>query len=553
MNFKLTILFYQNFEKDTSLLLEFTKKSLSLSLVSILSMGILVTSFEGCSKKKSNNDTLVYAKPKDAITLDPGDISESESSGVSQNIFETLVNYKDESTEIEPALAESWETSPDGLTWTFHLKKGVKFHDETEFNSEAVKFNYDRQMDSKSPYRFNGKFEYWHLFFGNVLETQAKDPLTVVFKLKDKDPVFLANLALFTMGIASPTAIKKFGKDTFKNPVGTGPFTFVSWAQNEKLLLKSNQNYWGEKPKIKQLIFKPIADNSVRLLELEKGSIQGMDSVSPDNLEKIEANKDLQVLKQDGLNVSYLSINTQKPPFDNPKVRLAMNYAINKDELVKAFYFNGTVASVAKNPLPPTQWGYNDSILPYKYDLEKAKQLIKESGVDLSKTFELWAPPPRSYMSQPQKVAEAIQADFKKIGLNTKIITYELGTYFEKISKGEDDMCIMGWIGDNGDPDNFLYVFFSSKNRVKGSASNYAFYKNEEMDKLLDAAKKEMDHQKRVDMYMRAQEVFHKDVPWVTLFHTKQIAVFRSNVSGYKLHPVGAKIFKNVYFNNKPE
>lgn len=527
------------------------KKVSTLGLLAVISFSVLSTS--GCARKKNKFDALVFAKAKDAVTLDVADITDSESSAVSQNIFETLVRYKDESTEVEPALAESWSTSPDGLVWTFNLKKGVKFHDGTDFNAQAVKFNYDRQMDEKNPYRYNGKFEYWHLFFGNVSETQAKDEHTVVFKLKEKDPIFLANLALFTMGIASPESIKKYGKDIFKNPVGTGPFSFGSWTQNERILLRANQNYWGEKPKIKKLIFKPIADNSVRLLELEKGSVQGMDSINPDNLERVEKNPNLKILSQPGLNVSYLAFNNMKPPLDNPKVRMAINYAVNKDQLIQAFYFKGKVGSVAKNPMPPTQWGYNDTIQPYKYDKEKAKQLIKESGADLSRTLELWAPPPRAYMAQPLKVAESIQADLKEIGIETKIITYELGTYFNKISSGEHDMCIMGWIGDNGDPDNFLYVFFSSNNTKKGSASNYAFYKSPEMDSLLNGAKREMNQEKRTKMYMDAQEVFHKDVPWLTLFHTKQIAVFRSNVMGYKLHPVGAKLFKGVYYENAPQ
>lgn len=524
------------------------KKVGTYTLLAIFSLSVLSTS--GCARKKNKTDALVFAKAKDAVTLDPGDITESESSGVSQNIFETLVRYKDESTEVEPALAESWDTSPDGLVWTFKLRKGIKFHDGTDFNSDAVKFNYDRQMDTKNPYRFNGKFEYWHLFFGNVKEIIAKDTNTIQFRLGAKDPVFLANLALFNMGIASPESIKKYGKDIFKNPVGTGPFSFGSWTQNERILLRSNPNYWGPVPKIKKLIFKPVADNSVRLLELEKGSIQGMDSISPDNLERVEKNPNLKVLSQDGLNVSYVAFNTQKPPLDNVKVRMAINHAVNKQELLNAFYFKGKVAKVAKNPMPPTQWGYDESTKPITYDLEKAKQLIKESGADLSRTLELYAPPPRSYMAQPQKVAESIQADLKEIGIKTKIVTYELGTYFNKISSGDHDMCIMGWIGDNGDPDNFLYVFFSSNNTVKGSASNYAFYKNAEMDKLLNDAKLELNKEKRVEMYHKAQEIYQKDVPWMTLFHTKQLAAFRSNVMGYKLHPVGAKIFKGVYYQN---
>ncbi|MBC7474662.1 MAG: ABC transporter substrate-binding protein, partial [Candidatus Sericytochromatia bacterium] len=522
----------------------------SFAVLSLFTLTMLGAEIQGCTSKIKDQKDLVFGKAKDAVTLDPADITDGESSGVSQNIFETLVRYKDETVDIEPALAESWTTSQDGLTWTFKLRKGVKFHDGTDFNAESVKFNYDRQMDKNNKFRFNGKFEYWNLFFPSITKIDAKDPETVVFTLKEKDPIFLANLAMFTMGIASPDSIKKFGKDIFKNPVGTGAFKFVEWSQNEKILLKANTEYWSDKPKIRNLIFKPIPDNSVRLLELEKGSIQGMDGINPDNLAKVEENKDLKVLTQPGMNVSYMSMNTEKKPMDNLKVRLAINYAINKDALVKAFYYNGKVGIAAKNPLPPVVWGYNDKIEPFKYDREKAKQLLKESGADLSKPIELWAPPPRPYMPQPQKVAEAIQADLKDVGLNSKIITYELGTYLNKIAKGEQDACLMGWIGDNGDPDNFLYVFFSSRNTIKGNASNYSFYKNAEMDKLLDGAKKEMDKKKRTDMYMKVQEIFHRDVPWVPLFHSTQIAIFRKNVMGYKLHPVGSKLFKNVYFDN---
>ena len=521
-------------------------KFLKSATLSLLAVSVFATTFTACGTK-SKEETLVFGKAKDAVKLDPADISEGESSAVTQNMFETLVKYKDESTEVEPALAESWKVSDSGLVWTFKLKKGIKFHDGTEFNAESVKFNYDRQMDKKSPFRFDGKFEYWDMFFTNVLKTDAKGD-EVTFTLKDKDPTFLPNLALFTMGIASPKAIKDFGKDFFKNPVGTGPFKFVSWTQNEKIVLKANDNYWGEKVKLKKLIFKPIPDNSVRLLELEKGSIQGMDGINPDDLAKMQSNKDLSVITQLGMNVAYLAMNTEKPPFDNPKVRLAINYAINREALIKAFFADGKVGIPAKNPIPPTLWSYNDKIEAFKADKEKAKKLIKESGANLDKTIDFWAMPiARPYMPNPSKIAESIQADLQDIGLKTKIVTYEWGTYLEKAGKGEHDMCLLGWIGDNGDPDNFLYALLSSKNTKKGSASNYAFYKSAEMDKYLDDAKKELDHKKRTDMYMKAQEVFHKDVPWAPLFHSTQLIAFRSNYKGYKLHPTGAKIFKNVF------
>ncbi|MEK7433951.1 MAG: ABC transporter substrate-binding protein [Cyanobacteriota bacterium] len=525
-------------------------KTLKKISISLMVFSIFSSSLTACTGKVKN-DSLVFGKAKDAVKLDPADISDGESSAVTQNIFETLVKYKDESTEVEPHLAESWKVSDDGLTFTFTLKKGIKFHDGSEFNAEAVKFNYDRQMDKKDPNRFNGKFEYWDLFFTNVLKMEAKDN-TITFTLKEKDPTFLPNLALFTMGIASPKAIKEFGKDFFKNPVGTGPFKFVSWTQNEKIVLKGNDEYWGEKTKLKKLIFKPIPDNSVRLLELEKGSIQGMDGINPDDAAKIGENKDLTLITQPGMNVAYMAMNNDKPPLDNPKIRMAVNLAIDKDALVKAFFADGKVGMVATNPIPPTLWSYNKTIQPFKFDKEKAKQLVKESGANLDKEINFWAMPiARPYMPNPSKIAESIQANLKEIGLKTKIVTYEWGTYLEKASKGEHDMCLLGWIGDNGDPDNFMYALLSSKNTKKGSASNFAFYKSPEMDKYLDDAKKEMDPKKRTDLYMSAQEVFHKDVPWVPLFHSTQIVAFRKEFQGYKLHPTGAKIFKNVFIEKK--
>jgi peptide/nickel transport system substrate-binding protein len=525
------------------------KTGINLSILSLVTISFLATSIAGCGPKTKQQADLVFGKAKDAITLDPADATDGESSAITQNIFETLVKYKEESTEVEPGLAESWTTSADGLVWTFKLKQNIKFHDGTNFDADAVKFNYDRQMDAKNPYRFTGKFEYWHLFFANVEKMEVKDPQTITFTLKDKDPTFLANLAMFTMGISSPQGIKTNGKDVFKNPVGTGPFKFGAWAQNEKVLLKANTDYWGEKPKIRNLIFKPIPDNAVRLLELEKGSIQGMDGINPDDIARIEANKELKIMTQPGMNVGYMAFNTDKPPMNNVKVRQAINYAIDKAALVKAFFADGKVGMVASNLIPPTIWSYNTKITPSKFDMAEAKKLIKESGADLSRTLDLWAMPvARPYMPQPQKIAETIQADLKEIGIKTKIVSYDWGTYLDKVAKGEHDMCLLGWIGDNGDPDNFLYTFLSSNNTKKGSASNYAFYKNPEMDKYLNEAKKELDKAKRTDLYMKAQELSNKDLPYMPLFHSTQMVAFRSNVMGYKLHPTGAKLFYNVGF-----
>lgn len=520
------------------------KQAIKASLLTLIATGLVACK---TSPTQQSENALIFGKPKDAVTLDPADVTDGESSAVSVNIFETLVRFEDEKTTVKPWLATEWKISEDKLTWTFKLKSGVKFHDGTPLNAEAVKFNYDRQKNANNPHRHKGKFEYWNLLFHNVDSIEAPDELTVVFKLKKPDATFLTNLGVFSMGISSPAAIKKFGVDYFKNPVGTGPYKFKTWLKDEKILLQKNNEYWGDKSDLNLLIFRPIPDNSVRLLELESKSIHVLDGINPDDVERIQNNQDLILKKQAGLNVGYLAMNTLKKPFDNKKVRLAINYAINKSALIQAFFSKGQLGQVAKNPLPPTVWGYNNDIQDYEYDPGKAKELLAEAGYAEGIETTLWVMPlARPYMPQPKRIAEAIQKDLKQVGIETKIVTYDWGTYLEKLSNGEHDMAMAGWIGDNGDPDNFLYTLLDKENTKKGSAANYAFYKSEPVHELLVKAQQIYDQSERSKLYGKAQEIVHEDVPWVTLFHATQIIAMQKNVQGYKLHPVGEKRFMNV-------
>lgn len=511
-------------------------------------------SFTACEVKPpvDPDQIIIFGKSKDAITLDPADSTDGESSAVIVNIFEPLLRFKKEQTIVEPALAASWQVSEDKLTWSFKLRQGVKFHDGTPLDAAAVKFNYDRQKDENSPWRFKGKFEYWHLFFGSVESIEAPQPDTVVFKLNRPDATFLTNLALFNMGISSPTAIQKYGEDYFKHPVGTGPFYMKTWIRNEKILLKRFADYWGEPAKIEMLIFKPVPDNAVRLLELENGSINVLDGINPDDVPRIRKNPELSLLTQPGLNVGYLAMNNLKPPFDNVKVRQAINHAVNKKALVDAFFAGGSLGTAAKNPMPSTIWGYNDQIQPYAYDPQKAKQLLAEAGLPNGFKAKLWAMPiARPYMPQPQRIAEAIQADLKAVGINTEIVSFEWGTYLDKLSNGEHDIALGGWIGDNGDPDNFLYTMLDKNNTEKGSAANYAFYRGEAVHDLLVKAQQVYDQQERTRLYEQAQVLIHQDAPWVPLFHSTQMMATESGVKGFYLHPVGEKRFHTIYWSQK--
>ncbi|PKL76192.1 MAG: ABC transporter substrate-binding protein [Candidatus Melainabacteria bacterium HGW-Melainabacteria-1] len=519
----------------------------------LLSLAML-SGLSGCKVQApvDPDKVIIFGKAKDAVTLDNADASDGESSAVLVNIYEPLLRFKREETLVEPALAESYTVTPDKLTWTFKLRKGVTFHDGTPFDAAAVKFNYDRQMDAKNPWRFNGKFEYWHLFFGAVKSIEAPDSHTVIIRLSRADSTFLPNLALYTMGISSPTAIKKHGENYFKFPVGTGPYKFDRWVRNEKIKLRRFEDYWGAKPAIDVLIYKPVPDNAVRLLELETNSIHVLDGINPDDVPRIKKNPELNLITQPGLNVGYLAMNNDKPPFNLQKVRLALNYAINKPALVKAFFADGQLGMPAINPMPPMVLGYNTQIQDYPYNPEKAKALLAEAGFPKGFETDLWAMPiARPYMPQPHRIAEAIQSDLQKVGIKVKIVSFEWGTYLDKISNGEHTMALMGWIGDNGDPDNFLYTLFDRNNTVKGSAANYAFYKSEAVHQLLIKAQQVIDLDERAKLYEQAQVLIKQDAPWVPLFHSTQMMATRAGVEGFFLHPVGEKRFETIRWERK--
>ncbi|GAW27686.1 ABC transporter substrate-binding protein [Carboxydocella sp. JDF658] len=533
------------------------RKLWSLALAGVLALSTLLS---GCGGGKSADNggkpageekkekTFIFAKSGDPVGLDPINVTDGESIYVTQQIFDTLVEYKQDSTEIQPALAESWEASKDGLEWTFKLRQGVKFHDGTPFNAEAVKFNFDRWRDKNNPYH-QGDFEYYAAMFGGfpgiIKEVKAVDEYTVKFILEKPNAPFLANLAMAAFGISSPDAIKKYGQDYFKNPVGTGPFKFVEWKKDDKVVLVKNEEYWGEKAKVDKVIFRTIPDNSARLMELKAGTIDAMIGVNPDDVEGIKNDPNLQLLLRPSMNVGYLAMNTEKKPFDNVKVRQAINHAINKQALIDAFYAG--LAKPAKNPLPPSLWGYNDEVKDYEYDPAKAKALLAEAGFPNGFKTRLWAMPvARPYMPQPKQIAEAIQKDLAAVGIQAEIVTFDWGTYLQKGENGEHELYLLGWTGDNGDPDNFLYVLLDKDNTTKGSASNVAFYKNDKVHDLLIKAQQESDQNKRAELYKQAQVLIKADAPWVPLVHSTPPVAARKNIKGWVPHPTGSECFNTI-------
>lgn len=538
------------------------KFSIIASILLVLSM--LLSACGGGSKEssggKSSNSgpkeggSLIYARGADSISLDPINVTDGESIRVTHNIFETLFEY-DNDLKLQPKLAESYKVSDDGLTWTIALKKGIKFQDGTDFNADAVVFNFERWMDPANPYH-KGEFPYYPFLYGGfkgdpnhkIEYVKAIDDSTVEFKLVEKTAPFISYLAIPMFGIASPDAIKKYGDKFYEHPVGTGPFTFDSWTRNDKIVLKANKDYYEKgQPYLDELIFRVIPDNSSRLTALQSGEVDMIDGLNPDDADTIKGNSALKIIKRPSFNIGYMVLNTQMAPFDNVKVRQAINMAIDKKSIVDAFY-NG-YAEVAKNPIPPVLWGYNNEVKDYEFNVKEAKKLLAEAGYPNGFKTELWTMNnPRPYMPQPLKVAEAIQENLKAVGIDAEIKTYEWATYLQKSGNGEHPMGLYGWTGVMADPDNFLFPNLSATN-AKKPASNRAFYVNDEFTSLLQQARVTFDQTEREELYKKAQEIFHQDAPWVTIAHTTPPIALASYVEGYEAHPMENDTFAKVYLN----
>ncbi|MHB2017278.1 MAG: ABC transporter substrate-binding protein [Candidatus Xenobia bacterium] len=496
------------------------------------------------------HQVLIIAHAADAVKLDPADESDAESPLVSSNIYDGLVEYQDGSTEVQPALATSWEVSSDQKQWTFHLRPQVKFQDGTPFNADAVVFNFARQMDKQNPYHQYGDFSYWPTMFGgtpgSVKSVQAVDPLTVRFTLNRPCAPFLADMAMASFAIASPAAIQKWKGEFSRHPCGTGPYQFVSWEPNQRIVLQAFPESWHGAPPIRQVVFLPIADAASRRMQLERGEVDVVKGVQLDDLPLLRRNPDIVVAEDRGLNIGFLCFNCERKPFDDVRVRQALNYAIDRATIVKVLY-NGC-ALEAVNPWPPSIWGYDTHIQPYPYDPQHARQLLAQAGYARGFSTELLLPSAdRDYLPDHENIAEAIQEDLAAVGVQARIVMTDFSTYLDRTANGDFDTAFIGWVGDNGDPDNFIYSMLDETNAVKGG-TNSAFYKNHDLHRILLQAQQTVEKAKRIALYQTAQEIVHRDCPWVPIAYGDQVVAWRRGLQGLQLHPTGILRLREVHW-----
>jgi peptide/nickel transport system substrate-binding protein len=492
--------------------------------------------------------TIIVGLQAEPTTLDSQQISDYNSHRAAYGIYDALLRFKEESTEVEPGLAESWEISEDGLVYTLKLRQGVKFHDGTDFNAEAAKFNLERQIDASHPFHDTGEFPYAEFTWGTVASVVAVDDYTVQITLKEPFAPFLNHLAMHPAAMVSPAAIEQYGRDISTNPVGTGPFKFVSWTPGVEVILEKNPDYWRGAPYVDRVIYRPIIEDQARLTEFEAGGVNFIVNVPPDDLPRLKEDPNFTVVEQAGMHTWWVAFNQAKEPFNDTRVRQALNYAVNKRAIVDNL-LKGT-GVLAVNPLPPVVWSYTDDLQTYDYDPEKAKELLAEAGYPDGFPCNFWVPESGSGMQQPVAMGTAIQADLKAVGVECEIQTFEWGTYLDKVivppEEAEYDLFEMSWIGDNGDPDNHLYILLSGE-QFPPQGYNMGFYHNTEVDALLAEARTTLDRDRRTELYQEAQKLIAQDPPWIMVDHETQIVVMDQKIKGFKLHPTGPFRFENVW------
>ena len=528
--------------------------TLAMSLVGLASVASVPA-----SAATLPNKTLVFCSEGSPAGFDPAQYTTSvEFSSSGHTVFDQLIEFERGTTKIVPALAESWEISPDGLQYTFHLRHGVKFHTTAnfkptrDFDADDVVFSFDRALNPDNT--FNKAYPVAYPYFTdmglnkNIAKVEKLDDYTVRMTLNAINAPLLQDLAMPFASIQSAEYAAQLLKaghasDINLQPVGTGPFIFRSYVKDATIRYDGNPDYWQPgSVKVSKLIFSITPDASVRLQKLKQNECQVMSYPKPADIEAVKADSDLQLPSQVGFNEGFIAYNTTHKPLDKVEVRQALDMAINKAAIIQSVYQGAGQAAV--NPMPPTQWGYDKDLKGAPYDPAKAKALLAKAGFPNGFEITLWAMPVQCpYNPNARLMAEMIQSDWAKIGVKANITTYEWGEYIKRGHAGDHDAMLIGWTGDNGDPDNWLGVLLGC-DAVKGS--NFSKFCYKPFEDLIVAARQTTDVAKRTQLYTQAQEIFNQQLPFSPIAHSTVYQPISKNVTDFKIDPFGPTLFTGV-------
>lgn len=493
---------------------------------------------------------LVYCSEGSPESFNPQiTLSGTARNATAPTLYNRLLDFEPGTTKLVPSLAKRWEISPDNRSYTFELRDDVSFHSTAYFtpsrkmNADDVLFSFNRQLDKEHPYHMvgGGTYQYFQGMGMDKLITKVEKlgDHRVRIELSQPEAPFLSNLAMPFMSILSSEYGEQLQRENRKAdidmlPVGTGPFKFRRYQKGTSIRYKANEAYWQGQPAIGNLVFSITPDPSVRYMKLKKGECDLVVYPSPSDIAQIKSQSGMVLAEEDGLNIGYLAMNTEKPPFDNVQVRRAIAHALNKQAYINAVYLGN--AELAINPYPPSMWSHNDEVAQYEYNPEKARKLLQKAGYSDGFKVTLWTlPVSRPYNPNGRKMGEMMQQDLAKIGVEVELVSYDWGTYLDKVKRGEHDMVQLGWAGDNGDPDNFLYTLFSCDSVQRGS--NNSRYCQPEFESLIKRARRESDLATREQLYREALRVFSEDVPVIPIAHSKVFRALSSRVEGYVMDP----------------
>lgn len=519
---------------------------------------------EGSEGSGDVDGTFVFAASSDPASLDPAFAQDGESFRVSRQIFEGLVGTEPGTADPAPLLAESWESSEDGMSHTFELKKDVTFQDGTPFNAEAVCVNFDRWFNWTG-LAASEAFGYYYNKLFKGYASNAADAVyksctpdgdnSVTIELNKPFAGFVASLSLPAFAMQSPSAMQEFGADEVSgsaeapqlseyamgHPVGTGPYAFEEWAPGEQVTLKSYDGYWGDKGQIDEIIFRTIDDPTARRQALESGSIDGYDLVGPADTKAL-ADDGFTMVSRPPFTILYLAFNQAVPELQDPKVREALSYAVDKDALISQVLPEGTQKAIEF--VPEVVNGYNPDVTTYDYDPEKAKALLAEAGYDeanpLKLTFNYPVNVSRPYMPDPEQIFTVLSSQLSEVGVETTPVSEEWVEYLDRTTGTADHgIHLLGWTGDYNDTDNFVGVFFGQKSSEWG-------FDNPELFQKLNEARGVSNLEDQTALYEEINEMVAEFIPGVPLAHPAPTLAFDSRVKSYPASPVNDEAFTDI-------